>query len=105
MYPGLAEHREGTLRLLQDICSASGELPSKYFLNGIEVKWWPSIARGGEATIYRGTIGTQAVVVREICAPNDGGWASQSGTRVIEVLLFHAFASTRVEQLAQVHQT
>jgi len=80
------------LRLLQDICSVSGELPSKCFLHGIEVKWRPAIARGGEATIYRGTMGTRAVVVREICAPSNGGWASPSAKQVIQVLAFHATA-------------
>ena len=75
------------LRLLQDVCSSSGELPSKYWIRGISVNWRQYIARGGEAIIYQGTMGEQNVVVREILKPGENSWTSQAGKQVIKVCL------------------
>lgn len=73
------------LRLLQDICSESGELPSKYWLQNVQVNWRQYIARGGEATIYKGKLGGHRVVVREVSKPDENDWASPSGQRVSKV--------------------
>lgn len=76
------------LRLLQDICSLSGEVPSNYWLQGITVNWRRHIARGGEATLYRGRRGDQKVVVREVSKPGESDWTSSAGERerVLKVL-------------------
>lgn len=73
------------LRLLQDICSASGELPSKYWLHNVNVNWRKYVARGGEAAIYEGQMGQQKVVVREVYRPDGSDWSSSSGEQVIKV--------------------
>lgn len=88
-------HHKEMLRLLQDICSASGELPSKYWLHGLRVNWRQYIARGGEATIYKGTWGGRKVVVREVSRPDENDWTSPSGERVRKVRLIHDAASAQ----------
>jgi len=75
------------LRLLQDICSRSGELPSSYmyWLDNIGVHWRDYIARGGEACIYPGTLGNCKVVIREVSKPGNAPWTSPAGQQVITV--------------------
>lgn len=83
---GPSIHHAEVFRLLQDTCSASGELPSKYWLRHISVNWRRYIARGGVATIFRGTMGGRNVVVREVSKPGEHDWTSPEGERVIKVL-------------------
>ena len=64
------------LRLLQDVCHASGELPSGYWLQGVTVNWRRCIGRGGEALVYLGVHEGQKVVARQISEPNSRGWLS-----------------------------
>lgn len=73
-----ARHPE-LLRLLQDVCYASGELPSSYWLHGVTVNWRRCIGRGGEALVYLGAYEGGKVVVRNLqnSEPNSGGWLSQ----------------------------
>ena len=78
------------LRFLQDICSRSGELPSSLWLKDVTVHREDYIARGGEACIYRGTLGNRKVVVREISKPGSADWTSREGEHVIEVWLHTA---------------
>jgi hypothetical protein len=93
------------LRLLQDICSTSGELPSKYWLPGISANWRNYIARGGEATIYKGTMGEKNIVVREISKPGEADWASPAGESVIKVLSTSVMSKLCIEWSAKVDQT
>lgn len=73
------------LRLLQDICSRSSELPTSYWLDGVEVHWRDYIAGGGEACIYPGTLGDLRVVIREVSKPENSTWTSLAGNRITEV--------------------
>lgn len=60
------------MRLLQDICSVSGVLPSIYWLNEI-VKATQRVGIGAEATIWLGTHQGLEVVIREPHIPNQNG--------------------------------
>lgn len=101
---GPSMHHAGMLRLLQDICTASGELPSKYWLRGISVNWREYVARGGEATIFRGTMGGRNVVVREVSKPGEHDWTSPEGERVIKVLQLLSRGQLGIELFTQVYQ-
>lgn len=59
------------------------------------MNWRQYIARGGEATIYRGTMGDQKVVAREISKPGESDWASPAGERVVKVLLTYITLSAK----------
>ena len=87
------------LRLLQDICSKSGELPSTYWLEHVEVHWRDYISRGGEACIYPGNLGDRRVVVREVSKPGDAAWMSPEGRKVIEV----STLATTMQHVNSVH--
>lgn len=63
----------------------SGKLPSSFWLKDVEVHRENYIARGGEACIYRGTLGNRKVVAREVSTPGSAGWRSREGQHVIEV--------------------
>ena len=73
------------LRLLQDVCSASGELPSSYWLEGVTVRWKDCIGNGGEALIFLGSLQDQAVVARQVRRPGIRGWASEAGREALRV--------------------
>jgi len=87
------------LRLLQDICSKSGELPSTYWLEHVEVHWRYYISRGGEACIYPGNLGGRSVVVCEVSKPGDAAWSSPEGRQVIEV----STLATTMQHVNSVH--
>jgi len=70
---------------MQDICSRSDELPSSYRLKDVKVHWRECIARGGEAFLYRGTLGNRQVVVREVQPLEDNSWTSDVGKRDTKV--------------------
>lgn len=74
--PEADARRPELLRLLQDLCHASGELPSSYWLHDVTVNWRHPIARGGEALVYTGAYEGGKVVVRNL-QPISGGWLSQ----------------------------
>jgi len=53
------------LKLLQDVCSASGELPTSYFLTDVEIDYRRVIGRGDEATIYSGLFRGRMIAARQ----------------------------------------
>lgn len=71
--------------MLQNLCSASGELPSRYWLTGVRIDRQHCIGRGGEALIYRGSYKAQRVVVREVTKPR-AFWSTDEGESVIKVI-------------------
>ena len=48
------------------MCSTSGELPTSYFLTGVEIDFGRPRARGGGATIYGGTFRDRQIAARDI---------------------------------------
>lgn len=58
------EARSEKLKLLQDICSLSGQFPETYWLT--DVTKGNLISRGGEASVYKGGQGDRTVVVRQL---------------------------------------
>ena len=74
------------LRLLQDVCSESGELPSSYWLKRVTVNWRKCIGKGGEALIFPGSFQDQKVVARQIHKPDSRGWGTESGQEALKVL-------------------
>lgn len=75
----------GALNLLQDLCFASGELPSSLTLYNVIFDRANVVGKGGEATIYSGHIKNQRVVVREVVMPREF-WRSPDGKMVIKVI-------------------
>jgi len=73
------------LKLLQDLCSKSGELPSCYRLQNVMFDRRNVVGRGGEVLVYRGHFGGQAVVVREVVKPQRF-WRSTAGQKIIKVI-------------------
>lgn len=76
--------RSKVLRLLQDICSISHLLPTKYWLSDVEVNT-ERISMGGEAMIFSGNYQGRAVAVREIFPPQDEDWTSPKGMETLNV--------------------
>jgi serine/threonine protein kinase len=72
------------LKLLQDLCTRSGELPSSFQLNNVAVNRQNLVGRGGEVLVYAGYFGDQKVVVRETVMPR-GFWSSPEGKKIIKV--------------------
>lgn len=73
------------LRLLQDVCSTSGELPASYWLTDVTVNYRDCIGRGGEALVYMGTYKGSTVVVRQVSPLTRREWKSQLGQRTLTV--------------------
>lgn len=71
------------LRLLQDICSVWGILPSSFVIGGVTRNERFSV--GGEALIYRGVYKGTAVAVRECVMHGDKEWSSREGQRELRV--------------------
>ena len=80
------EEYTAALKLLQDLCSRSGQLPSSYRLEDVTFDRGHVIGRGGEASVYRGTFNGREVVVREVVMPRSS-WRLPAGQRVIRVIL------------------
>jgi hypothetical protein len=76
------------LRLLQDLCSSSGEIPSLYRLENVTFDRGDVIGRGAEASVYRGKFGGQEVAVREIVMPRSS-WRLPAGQKIIRVITIH----------------
>ena len=76
-----------TLKLLQDLCSISGEIPSSYYLKNVTVDRRDMVGRGGEAIIYGGDFNGRRIVVRQVAPPRKGFWRSLDGQRVIKVII------------------
>ena len=74
-----------TLKLLQDLCSISGELPSSYYLKNVTVRC-DMVGKGGEAVIYGGDFNGRRIVVRQVAPPRKDFWHSLDGQRVIKVI-------------------
>lgn len=73
------------LKLLQDICFTTSQVPSCYRLCGV-VKGH-QISRGGEADVYAGTYGGKDnIVVRQFSSPSEGDWTTPEARAVIKVL-------------------
>jgi len=75
------------LRLLQDVCSESGELPSNYWLKRVTVNWRQCIGKGGEALIFVGCLHDRKVVARQIHKPDNKGWDTEAGQAALKVCL------------------
>ena len=75
-----------SLKLLQDLCSISGEIPSSFYLKDVSVDRDEQIGRGGEALVYGGYLNGQRVVVREVITPRRNYWRSLDGQRTIKVI-------------------
>lgn len=74
-----------TLRLLQDLCSISGQLPSSFELKGVTINPRDVIGRGGEAVVYSGHWNGQKIAVREVMM-SESEWHSPRGLTIIQVL-------------------
>jgi hypothetical protein len=72
------------LKLLQDLCSSSGELPSCCEFTNITLDR-NVVGRGGEALIYGGHFNGRKVVVRETVIPRKNFWRSAEGQTIIKV--------------------
>jgi hypothetical protein len=81
------------LRLLQDLCSASGELPSDYWLKKVSIKWERCVGNGGEALVYLGMHKRQHIVARKVmlqdCSSADG-----KETLAVECSQFHVLTDS-----------
>jgi hypothetical protein len=75
-----------SLKLLQDLCSISGEIPSSFYLKDVTVDRNEQFGGGGEALVYGGRFNGQRVVVREIRTPRRRYWRSPDGQRTIKVI-------------------
>lgn len=53
------------MKLLQDVCSASDELPTSYFLTGVEIDYKRRIGIGGEAEIFAGLFRGRMIAARQ----------------------------------------
>ena len=73
-----------TLKVLQDLCAASEELPSCYKLQSVVFDRRDVIGKGGEASIYSGNFIGQRVVLREVVMPRNY-WRSPTGRNAIKV--------------------
>lgn len=72
------------LRLLQDLCTRSGELPACFRLENVTFNRGELVGKGGEASVYAGQLNNQKVVVREIVMTRDF-WRSPEGKKIIKV--------------------
>jgi hypothetical protein len=71
------------LRLLQDLCSVSGELPSSFWLDHINVDRHHIVGRGGEACVFAGSFRGQRIAVREVIIPHKHSWRSPEGKNIL----------------------
>jgi serine/threonine protein kinase len=69
----LHPRRPVVIKMLQDICKATGSLPTSYYLQGITAKC--PLGRGGEACTYRGTLRKDSrfheIVLRKVFLPSN----------------------------------
>lgn len=82
--PGPGNLSTRALRLLQDICTASGELPTSCWVYEVNVNVLRPISSGGEAIIYHGTYKERAVAVRNVVPPG-GNWDSLGARHTLKV--------------------
>ena len=73
------------LKVLQDLCAASEELPSCYKLQNVTFNRRDVIGRGGEASIYSGEFNGQKVALREVVMPQTY-WRAPAGRNAIKVI-------------------
>lgn len=71
------------LRMLQDVCSVTGKLPSCYALEAISHDGSP-FTYGGEFFIFRGTWRSARVAIRRPRCLRDG-WNSESAAEALKV--------------------
>jgi len=74
------------LKLLQDLCSISGEVPACLYLKDVTVDRLDVVGRGGEALIYGGDFDGRRIVAREMLTPWRNYWCSLEGQRTIKVI-------------------
>lgn len=74
------------LRLLQDLCSASEELPSSIWLDDVVFDRDDLIGKGGEVQVYAGSFRGQKIVVREV-PKSRSFWNSPAGKETIKVVV------------------
>lgn len=74
------------LRLLQDLCSASEELPSSIWLDDVVFDREDLIGKGGEVQVYAGSFRSKKIVVREV-PKSRSFWNSPAGKETIKVVV------------------
>lgn len=77
--------RANSMRLLRDLCSISGQPPSSFELHDVTFDRRDVVGQGGEATVYRGVMNSQPVVVREVVRSLKE-WRSSGGRKIIQVI-------------------
>lgn len=84
-----AESASQRLRLLQDISSWSGLFPASYWIS--DITKGKKISVGGEATVYLGHHGGEAIVVREFhpVDSESGGFDEARVERMKKARPFH----------------
>ena len=80
------EEYTAALKLLQDLCSRSGQLPSSYLLENVTFDRRDVIGKGGEVSVYQGTYKGREVAVREVVMPRSF-WCLPDGKDSIRVIL------------------
>lgn len=85
-YPADSADRANGLKLLQDLCLASGQPPSSFELHDVTFDRRHVIGQGGEATVYRGRMNNERVAVREVVRSLKD-WYSPDGRKIIQVRL------------------
>jgi len=83
-FSGTQREYAAVLKMLQDLTSISGELPSSYWLNGASIDRDKFIGRGGEVLVYEGTHKGNRVVIREV-PRRHSFWSTPSGDRIKKV--------------------
>lgn len=86
-YPADSTDRANALKLLQDLSLKYGQPPSSFELFDITFDRRDVIGQGGEATVYRGQMNGQLVVVREV-VKSEEEWNSPNGRRIIQVIFY-----------------
>jgi hypothetical protein len=74
------------VRRLQDLCAASGELPSSMWLDSVVIDRSDLIGRGGEVLVYAGTFRGQTIVAREVAKPRSF-WTTPAGQETAKVVV------------------
>ena len=78
------------LRLLQDLCSTSGELPSDYWLKKVTIEWERCIGKGGEALVCPGVHKSKPIVARKVTLQDHRDWSTEDGKETLAVSALNA---------------
>jgi len=99
----LHPRRPVVIRMLQDICKATGSLPASYYLHDITPK--SPLSSGGEACTYRGTLKKcsrlREVVLRKVFLASDDTQSPADGKLVSKLPLSEISTSTHLGKILQ----